>query len=189
MTTADVPPCALICSLCWKKNRFWFGFFCTWFKENNVNLSMEGRELWMWQQCRSKGCRVILEDFPEGGFISTSPGSLPVPARESIMLWWSCRAEAGHGTSSHTALVPSISPWPQERAATHVFLPSGGRANTALCFHARILKGQRLLRVKTLEWIEREHDVQNRYKSEQVLQREQHVSATVEEVIQGRQGG
>lgn len=32
----------------------------------------------MWQQCRSQGCRVILEDFPEGGFISTGPGSEPV---------------------------------------------------------------------------------------------------------------
>lgn len=136
---------------------------------------MEGRGLWMWQQCRSKGCRVILEDFPEGGFISTSPGSepvsLPVPARESIMLWWSCWAAAGHGKSSHTALVPSISPWPQERAATHVFLPSGGRTNTALCFHTRILKGQRLLRVKTLEWIEREHDVRKRFKNRSVAAR------------------
>lgn len=123
----------------------------------------------MWQQCRSEGCRVILEDFPEGGFVSTRPGSepvsLPVPAQESIMLWWSCRAEAGHGTSSHTALVPSISPWPQERAVTHVFLPSGGPANRTLCFHARILKGQQLLRVITLEWIELEHDVRKRYKN------------------------
>lgn len=130
---------------------------------------MEGRGLWMWQLCHSKGCSVILEDFPEGGFISTSPGSepvsLPVPAREPIMLWGSCRAEAGHGTSSHPALVPSISPWPQERAATHVFLPSGCRANRALCFHVRILKGQRLLRAKTLKWIEREHDVRKRYKN------------------------
>lgn len=52
-----------------------------------------------------------------------------------------------------------------------MFLPSGGSTNRVLCFHARILKGQRLLRAITLELIEREHDVRKKRKNRSVAVR------------------
>ena len=88
---------------------------------------------WRVKLSAEKASRVILEGFLEGGLISTSPGtrwvSSPVPVLESSV----------------------SSPWPQDWAAAHVFLPD--HSNTAFV-HTHILKGQQLLQVKSFVWID-----------------------------------